>query len=539
MALTDTSSGWSFALNTGAGTAATYDTVTGGTVQLNAWSHVVATYNASTDIMNLYVDGVFVATGAHTAPTTGATGDFVVGYGQTGSTYYEGQIAQIQTTTSSVLAPAQNYSAPSYHQAITDARVLDTRSAVGTTTVQDATCEAGDTHLTNGTTSADTAVAADSTSTLQISGDTVCEAGSTSTTVTIPSTVSAVAIDVTLTSESSTGFLSAYADSTERPITSATNYVASTTVTGYQVVPVGPDGKIAIYNASTGTTALIVDITGYYTSDYSAGSHQTGDQTYYPELGPFRALDTRSSITNTSLSSTGTVAAGTTFTLQITGTGTGQLPTAADNGAVAINVTTVNQTGTGFIEAYATGDEPAAGTTVSYGTSAMAGTNADVPLSSSGSISFYINNSATNVIVDIFGYFENNDSGDTYHTTAPTRLVDTRDGIGGSTGAIASDSYYTIGQTAINQITNATNPTPALMLTAVSGTTFGNFIAFSEELTSNPDASNLNWSGTAPESNLAIVSESTTDGDSGILVYNQSPGTVELIVDCAGYFSDN
>lgn len=539
MTLTDESSGWNFSLNTGAGTTDTYNTISGGAVELNAWSNIVATFNAGTRIMNLYVDGVFVATGSHTAPTTGATGDFVVGFDGASGTYFKGQIAQIETTTSSVLAPAQNYATPGYHQSITDARVLDTRSGIGTTTVQNSTCEAGDTSLTNGTTSASTPVAANSTTTLQISGDKVCEAGSTSTTVTIPTTVTAVGIDVTLTGESSSGFLAAYADGTQRPITSATNYTASTTVTGYQVVPVGPDGKIAIYNSSPGTTALIVDITGYYTSNYSAGSAQIGDQTYYPEDTPYRLLDTRSSVANTSLSSTGTVAAGTTFTLQITGGGVGELATSDGADTIAINITTAGQTGGGFVEAFATGDQPAAGTTVSYTAGDAIADEADVPISSSGSVSFYVSGSATDVIVDISGYFAANTGGETYHTTAPTRLVDTRSGIGGSTGAVTSDYFYGIDQSAINQITNATDPTLAMMLTTTGGTASGNLIAFSEALVSNPESSNVNWNTGATESNLAVVSESTTNGESGILVYNQSAGTVQLVVDCSGYFSNN
>ena len=125
--------------------------------------------------------------------------------------------------------------------------------------------------------------------TLQISGDSV----SGGNYATIPASVTAVAIDLTAVSETNAGFITAYADGTQRPITSSDNYVANTAVTGYQIVPVGADGKIDLYNGGgfNASTQVIVDVTGYFTSDPTL----TGDQTYTPlPGGAYRALDTAS-----------------------------------------------------------------------------------------------------------------------------------------------------------------------------------------------------------------------------------------------------
>ncbi|MBS2967154.1 LamG domain-containing protein, partial [Actinocrinis puniceicyclus] len=101
------SNGWVFALNTGAGTANSYDTITGGTVQLSAWTHLTVSYDTGNHVMSLYVDDVYVANGNHTAPTTGATGDFVIGYDGTRS--FTGQIAQVQAWNGTALSPVQPY----------------------------------------------------------------------------------------------------------------------------------------------------------------------------------------------------------------------------------------------------------------------------------------------------------------------------------------------------------------------------------------------------------------------------------------------
>ncbi len=45
---TDQGGAWTFALNTGSGTAGTFDIVTGGSVQFLRWSQVTASYNAAT-----------------------------------------------------------------------------------------------------------------------------------------------------------------------------------------------------------------------------------------------------------------------------------------------------------------------------------------------------------------------------------------------------------------------------------------------------------------------------------------------------------
>ncbi|HEX5115120.1 MAG TPA: PKD domain-containing protein [Pseudonocardiaceae bacterium] len=101
----------------------------------------------------------------------------------------------------------------------------------------------------------------------------------------IPMTgVTAVALNVTVTSPKQVGFVTAYPDGTARPGTSNVNYVTGQTVANLVIVPVGADGKVDLFNGSTGTLDLVADVTGYF--------HGQGGDDYVP-VTPTRALDTR------------------------------------------------------------------------------------------------------------------------------------------------------------------------------------------------------------------------------------------------------
>ena len=518
MMLYPTQSGWQFYLSKDNGAASwSGDDISGGSVQLGAWAHLQATYDAGTKVMSLYVDNTFVATGSHTAPTTGATGDFRLGSNIDNgaqASFYTGQDADLQTWSGQALAPNQPYTPASYHQSVTPERLLDTRSTTGDT-------------LTSGTTSADTPIGANSTVTLQIVGDSVTPTVSGAPTA-IPASATAVAIDVTVVSQTANGNLIAYADGSQRPITSSTNFPTTGTTTGYQIVPIGLDGKIALYNTSGGTTHLLVDLTGYYTSDATLA----GDQTYHPLASAYRALDTANSTAGTNLHATGPVAAGSTFTLQVTGVDA--VP--ADATDVAINLTAFNQSGSGLIEAYAAGTSEPTDTSMTYYGTQTASMAADVNLSSSGQIAVNnVGSSQTDVIGDISGYFTTDKTGQVYHTVNPTRLVDTRSGIGGTAGAVAGDQSYTLTGADTQQITMTPAPTLALMLTATAGAQAGDAVAYPAGAT-QPTTSNVNWVANQAIANLALT---PTSSAGSITVDNQSTGATEFVIDCSGYFANS
>ncbi|MEV6546329.1 LamG-like jellyroll fold domain-containing protein [Streptomyces sp. NPDC051665] len=518
--LIPTTDGWQFSLNTGAGTAWAFDTVTGGTANLGTWAHLTATYNKTTGVMNLYVDDVFVATGNHTAPTTGASGNFQLGddwHTSARTDYFTGELARVQTWTGAVVPPAQPYTPAGYHQAVTPTRILDTRTSSGLT-------------YTSGITAGASTVASDSVTHLKIAGDSVTSPVSGAPT-TIPSTVTAVAVDITATAQTDHGYVTTYADGTQRPYTSATNFVASTTATGYQIVPVGNDGKIDLYthiNTTGGTAALVVDVTGYFTSNPAL----TGDQTYTPLTSTVRTLDTRSSVAHTNLTSTGTVAVGNTFTLQVTGLN--GVPSNATG--VAVNLAAADAVGTGYLQAYATGYAPTADTSLSFNVgNATAALSGDVPIGTSGTISISVHGSATAVLADISGYYTTGTGGEKFHTINPTRLVDTRTGLGGSSNPVAANGTYTLTSAITQQVTAATTPTIAAAVTITGPTDSGYATVYPTSIgKSSPATSNLNWSAGDTIANLALT---PTDSNGQLSIYSNSDGTTDLIVDSSGYYT--
>ena len=124
--------------------------------------------------------------------------------------------------------PAQ----PGAYRSLAPLRLLDTRSGVGAPAA---------------------AVAPGATARLQVGG----RAG-------VPTNgASAVVLTVTVTRPTASGHVTAHADGTTRPTASNVNFVRGQTVANLVVVPVGPNGRVALHNGSTGSAHLIADVAGY------------------------------------------------------------------------------------------------------------------------------------------------------------------------------------------------------------------------------------------------------------------------------------
>ncbi|WP_157695195.1 hypothetical protein [Nakamurella panacisegetis] len=50
------------------------------------------------------------------------------------------------------------------------------------------------------------------------------------------------------------------------PLVSNVNQAPGRDVPNLAVVPIGPDGKVRLFNDSTGSVQLLVDVVGYFTS---------------------------------------------------------------------------------------------------------------------------------------------------------------------------------------------------------------------------------------------------------------------------------
>ena len=461
-------------------------------MQLGLWTQLTATYNHSTGIMTLYVNGVNVATATHT-PVTGFTNAFHVGdflENNNASGHYSGQVTDIQTW-NEVAPPAQPQTAGSVLVPVNPTRILDTR------------------HGTGGTTGP---IGPGATVPLQITG-----------TAGVPATgVTAVALSLTATAATGNGHLTVYPDGTSQPDTSAVNFPATDAVTNGVLVPVGSDGKIDILNSlntGTGSAQIVADITGYFTTNTAA----TGASTYNP-ITPVRTLDTRYG--------TGAPKAqiGGGKSLQVTIAGVKGVPAGAT--AVAINLTAADEATGGPLIAYPDGMATPTTTALSFGTNQPSAAMTILPLGSDGKIDLYNDSGgAIDAIGDVVGYYTtvatSGPNAQKYHPLDSTRLLDTRLL---STGPLPSYSAFPYRQTTVS----AVNPTLVVNITATQGTVGGLLTVVPGDISTytQPPTSTLNYA-TLSIANLDLAQ--TTNNY--FTLFNNSSGTTHLIIDTNGYFA--
>lgn len=255
-------------LDTRNGTGATQGAVAAGTtINLKVAATGTIPANAQAVVLNLTVTAPTAAGaitdfpgGSPAPPTVGL--DFAAG--QTVSTLAIAKIGPDGTVnllnnssgTVQIIADATGYltqAAAGGYTSLSPARLLDTRKGIGAPTG---------------------IVGAGKSVTLTIAG---ADGGQ------LPGTgITAVALNVTVTGTVGGGYITAYPDGSTRPLASSLNFSPGDTLANMVIVPVGADGKIDLYNSSSGTQ-IIADVAGYF----SAG----GANAYLP-AAPDRIGDT-------------------------------------------------------------------------------------------------------------------------------------------------------------------------------------------------------------------------------------------------------
>src|SRR5665648_485821 len=97
--------------------------------------------------------------------------------------------------------------------------------------------------------------------------------------------VSAVVLNVTVTAPTRAGYLTVYGDGTTRPLASNLNFIPAQMVPNLVIAPVGTNGKVALYNGSTGTVQLVADVAGYYRSEALGKTAWAWGDNWYGQLG--------------------------------------------------------------------------------------------------------------------------------------------------------------------------------------------------------------------------------------------------------------
>ncbi|MDH4146029.1 MAG: hypothetical protein OEY23_12785, partial [Acidimicrobiia bacterium] len=313
----------------------------------------------------------------------------------------------------------------------------------------------------------------------------------------VPADATAVALNLTATRATVNSFVAVYPTSSARPDVSALNTVEGLDVSNGIVVGLGPNRRIDLYNHD-GSVDLVVDVMGWFGP---AGVNK---------ITPARVLDTRST--------GGPMAAGGTRVVQVTG---GAVPAGAK--AVAVNVTAVAPSEDTYVTAWpGVGPKPDASAVNAVGGRTVA--NAMVlGLDNAGRMSLYNHAGATDVLVDVLGWF---DAGG-FNAIEPTRRMDTREGLGGvvlGPGEARSLDVLPAGVTA-GQVAAV-----SLNITATESSV-PSFLSIWPSDGSQPNASVVNMEAGQTVANAHLVD---VGADGKIVIFNNT-GSSHVVVDITGW----
>lgn len=267
------------------------------------------------------------------------------------------------------------------------------------------------------------------------------------------------------------------------------------------------------------------------------GAVAPGTESTYVPVTPQRVLDTRAGVG----APTGKIGPGGTVDLTVRGLATAPTPVPADATAVVLNVTVTATTATTDVRAYPSG------TPVSGASSLNAGANQTVPnlvtaaLGSNGAVTLRNSAGSVHLIADIAGYYVPGTRGAGFAAVEPSRILDTRNGVGAPGVKVGPEGFLDLQvtgglRTADGGTVTVPGDARAVVLNVtVTGATSGTDIRVYPTPTDGavPTVSNLNVRAGQTVPNLVTVAV----GEGGKVRLRNGGGSVSLIADLAGYYS--
>jgi YVTN family beta-propeller protein len=211
--------------------------------------------------------------------------------------------------------------------------------------------------------------------------------------------------------------------------------------------------------------------------------------------------------------------------------------------AVVLNVTVVNTTGAGFLTVYPTGDAVPNASNLNYAAGEVIPNLVEVGVGTGGDVSLWAQ-TTTDVVVDLVGYVSATASGGAgaglYNPlSSPARICDTRSSNPDNlTGPNAQCTGHTLAANTSMPVQVGgddgvpSNATAAVLNVTVTNTSASGFITVYPQGTSEPNASNVNFTQGQSTSNRVIIPLSAT----GQIDVASTAGT-DVIVDVSGYYT--
>lgn len=213
----------------------------------------------------------------------------------------------------------------------------------------------------------------------------------------VPVGVSAVVLNVTVTQPVASGYITAHPDGGLIPTASNLNFGSNQTAANLVVVPVGADGKVSLFNGSTGTVQLVADISGYFLAGDPVNAGVLG------ALSPVRLLDTRNGVGGPKT----VVAPFQSRTVSMAGSGGVPL---TGVGAVILNVTVTAPTGAGYLTVYGAAVQPVV-SNLNFVKGQSVPNLVVTQVGASGTVTFFNGSSGSvQIIADASGYIPSADA---------------------------------------------------------------------------------------------------------------------------------
>lgn len=275
------------------------------------------------------------------------------------------------------------------YRPVTPTRLLDTRSGLGAPAAK---------------------VAGGTSIALQVSGRAGIPTGGIGTAL----------LNVTVAAPGADGYLTTYPSGVTRPGTRSLSYTSAATLS--QLVParLGTDGRVRLYTSAT--TNLVAEVVGWYPT--------TG---HLVPVTPTRVLDTRTGLGTAQVR----VPAGGSIDLPVAGAG---IVPATGASAVVLSLSAATPSAGGWLTAYPTGAARPVTAHLRFDPAVSMSGMVVSRLGTGGKVT--INSTAeTDLLVDVVGWFK---TGADHVAVTPSRLLDTRTGLGAPTGRVAAGGTVSV-----------------------------------------------------------------------------------------------
>jgi hypothetical protein len=337
--------------------------------------------------------------------------------------------------------------------------------------------------------------------------------------------VGTVVLNVTAIKPNRSGYLTVYPSGRARPDTPSLNYPAGRTTDNLVHIPVGELGKVNLYQWSA-DVHVVADVVGW--SSNGGAALQPGEGLLNPTM-PIRALDTRK---------TSAIGAGASRSFKVTGLGGSAGVPATGAGAVVLNLHVLKPTTTGYLSVYPGGQSRPGTMNLNFRTGETRANRVIVPVGTNGTVNIFNSAGSSHVIVDVNGWYTGPNStvgGAKLVGITPFRLHDTRKSGLGALNVKETRTYQAAGSGGLPPADALNAPTAVVLNVTALHTTSraGSMVAFPAGATP-PTAADLSYSGTQNVSNLVVVRLSSAGAFS---LTNLGPDATNALIDVNGFYT--